>query len=87
MSMAQAGPGIFLVSDPPLAFSTLFGFRRFSFGLLQAQEARLREQETEKQERARLEEILTMCAEYERQAQCERQQSKPPSTPTLHQNR
>lgn len=47
----------------------------------------MREQETEKQERARLEEILTMCAEYERQAQCERQQSRPPSTPTLHQNR
>ena len=54
---------------------------------LQAQEARMREQEAEKQERARLEEILTMCAEYERQAQCERQQSKPPSTPTLQQNR
>jgi hypothetical protein len=79
-----SGNGNFLVSH---RFSSLFGFRRFSFGLLQAQEARMREQETEKQERARLEEILTMCAEYERQAQCERQQSKPPSTPTLHQNR
>ncbi|PSN35499.1 hypothetical protein C0J52_25377 [Blattella germanica] len=51
-----------------------------------AQEARLKEQEAEKQERARLEEILNMCAEYERQVQCERQ-SKPPPTPTLHQNR
>ena len=62
-------------------------FQRFSVGLLQAQEARMREQEAEKQERARLEEILTMCAEYERQAHCDRQQSKPPSTPTLQQNR
>lgn len=53
----------------------------------QAQEARLREQEAEVQERARLEEILNMCAEYERQVQCERQQSKPPPTPTLQQNR
>jgi hypothetical protein len=56
-------------------------------GMLQAQEARMREQEAEKQERARLEEILNMCAEYERQVQCERQQNKPPLTPTLHQNR
>jgi hypothetical protein len=47
----------------------------------------MREQEEEKQERARLEEILNMCAEYERQVQCERQQSKAPLTPTLHQNR
>jgi hypothetical protein len=54
---------------------------------LQAQEARMREQEAEKLERARLEEILNMCAEYERQVQCERQQNKPPPTPTLHQNR
>ncbi|PNF31831.1 hypothetical protein B7P43_G09261, partial [Cryptotermes secundus] len=53
----------------------------------QAQEARMREQEAERQERARLEEILNMCAEYERQVQCERQQSKPPQTPTLQQNR
>ena len=44
--------------------------------MLQAQEARLREQETQRQERARLEEILTMCAEYERQAQIERQQQQ-----------
>lgn len=62
--------------------------RRVQLGmLLQAQEARLREQEAEVQERARLEEILNMCAEYERQVQCERQQSKPPPTPTLQQNR
>ncbi|XP_043482493.1 pleckstrin homology-like domain family B member 1 [Leptopilina heterotoma] len=33
----------------------------------QAQEERLREQEMEKQEKLRLEEILAMCAEYERQ--------------------
>ena len=47
----------------------------------------MREQEAEKQERARLEEIVNMCAEYERQAQCEKQHNKPPSTPTLQQNR
>ncbi|XP_049950231.1 pleckstrin homology-like domain family B member 1 isoform X2 [Schistocerca serialis cubense] len=52
----------------------------------QAQEERLREQEVEKAERARLEEILNMCAEYERQAQSERQ-AKLPTTPTLQQNR
>ncbi|XP_066993440.2 pleckstrin homology-like domain family B member 1 isoform X2 [Anabrus simplex] len=52
----------------------------------QAQEERMKEQETEIQERARLEEILNMCAEYERQVQSERQ-SKPPTTPTIHQNR
>nr|CAD7433772.1 unnamed protein product [Timema monikensis] len=48
--------------------------------LFQAQQERMREQEAEKQERARLEEIVAMCAEYERQ-------NKPPSTPTIHQNR
>ncbi|KDR07384.1 hypothetical protein L798_03213 [Zootermopsis nevadensis] len=53
----------------------------------QAQEARMQEEEGERLERARLEEILNMCAEYERQAQSERQQNKPPLTPTLHQNR
>jgi hypothetical protein len=63
------------------------GLKGFRFGILQAQEARMREQEAERQERARLEEILNMCAEYERQVQCERQQSKPPQTPTLQQNR
>lgn len=57
------------------------------FGVLQAQEARMQEEEGERLERARLEEILNMCAEYERQAQSERQQNKPPLTPTLHQNR
>jgi hypothetical protein len=60
------------------------GLKGFRFGMLQAQEARMREQEAERQERARLEEILNMCAEYELQ---ERQQSRPPQTPTLHQNR
>ncbi|XP_029160159.1 pleckstrin homology-like domain family B member 2 isoform X2 [Nylanderia fulva] len=34
----------------------------------QAQEERLREQEVERQEKMRLEEILAMCAEYERQS-------------------
>lgn len=34
----------------------------------QAQEERLKEQEIEKQEKLRLEEILAMCAEYERQS-------------------
>jgi hypothetical protein len=63
------------------------GLKGFRFGMLQAQEARMREQEAERQERARLEEILNMCAEYELQVQCERQQNRPPQTPTLHQNR
>ncbi|XP_059491126.1 pleckstrin homology-like domain family B member 1 isoform X2 [Neocloeon triangulifer] len=64
----------------------------------QAQEERLKEQEAERQERARLEEILTMCAEYERQQQQQqhhpeagaKQQPSPPppsSTPPVHQNR
>ncbi|KAJ9581138.1 hypothetical protein L9F63_023685, partial [Diploptera punctata] len=35
----------------------------------------------------RKQEILNMCAEYERQAQCEKQHNKPPATPTLQQNR
>lgn len=38
----------------------------------QAMEERLREQEIERQEKMRLEEILTMCAEYERQSINER---------------
>lgn len=38
----------------------------------QAQEERLREQEVERQEKMRLEEILTMCAEYERQSTIEK---------------
>ncbi|KAL6427549.1 hypothetical protein ACFW04_008795 [Cataglyphis niger] len=38
----------------------------------QAQEERLREQEVERQEKMRLEEILTMCAEYERQSTVEK---------------
>lgn len=38
----------------------------------QAMEERLREQEIERQEKIRLEEILTMCAEYERQSINER---------------
>ncbi|XP_039281254.1 pleckstrin homology-like domain family B member 1 isoform X3 [Nilaparvata lugens] len=46
----------------------------------QAQTERLSEQETEKLEQLRLEEILTMCADYEKQAQWEKQ-NKP------HQNR
>ncbi|XP_065347891.1 pleckstrin homology-like domain family B member 1 isoform X3 [Cloeon dipterum] len=65
---------------------------------LQAQEERLKEQEAERLERARLEEILTMCAEYERQQQQQqqnpeagaKQQPSPPppsGTPPVHQNR
>ncbi|RZF46018.1 hypothetical protein LSTR_LSTR004731 [Laodelphax striatellus] len=46
----------------------------------QAQTERLSEQETEKLEQLRLEEILTMCADYEKQTQWEKQ-NKP------HQNR
>nr|XP_003706315.2 PREDICTED: pleckstrin homology-like domain family B member 1 isoform X1 [Megachile rotundata] len=38
----------------------------------QAQEERLREQEIERQEKMRLEEILAMCAEYERQSTVEK---------------
>ncbi|XP_076619944.1 uncharacterized protein LOC143341138 isoform X2 [Colletes latitarsis] len=38
----------------------------------QAQEDRLREQEMERQEKLRLEEILAMCAEYERQSTVEK---------------
>lgn len=38
----------------------------------QAQEERLREQEVERQEKMRLEEILAMCAEYERQSAVEK---------------
>ncbi|XP_054006492.1 homeobox protein 2-like isoform X4 [Hylaeus anthracinus] len=38
----------------------------------QAQEDRLREQEVERQEKLRLEEILAMCAEYERQSTMEK---------------
>ncbi|XP_029052239.1 pleckstrin homology-like domain family B member 1 isoform X1 [Osmia bicornis bicornis] len=38
----------------------------------QAQEERLREQEIERQEKMRLEEILAMCAEYERQSTTEK---------------
>lgn len=43
-----------------------------------AQADRIKEQEIEKAEQARLEEILNMCAEYEKQAQCEKQ-NKPPT--------
>lgn len=43
----------------------------------QAQEDRVKEQEMEMMEQARLEEILSMCAEYEKQAQLER--GKPPT--------
>lgn len=41
----------------------------------------MREQETEKAEQARLEEILSMCAEYEKQAHCERVNTKTVVTP------
>nr|XP_022904346.1 pleckstrin homology-like domain family B member 1 [Onthophagus taurus] len=39
----------------------------------QAQVDRIKEQEVEKAEQVRLEEILNMCAEYEKQVQCEKQ--------------
>lgn len=42
-----------------------------------AQEERLREQEAERQERMRLDEILAMCAEYERQSTVEKQPRQP----------
>lgn len=56
------------------------------FLVFQAQTERKREQEAQMLEKQRLEEILTMCAEYERQTQNERH-VKPPTTPTLQQNR
>ncbi|KAJ8967450.1 hypothetical protein NQ317_018307 [Molorchus minor] len=37
-----------------------------------AQQDRIKEQEIEKAEKQRLEEILSMCAEYEKQSQCEK---------------
>jgi hypothetical protein len=43
----------------------------------QAQQERVKEQEIEKAEQARLEEILNMCAEYEKQAQCEKNKVTP----------
>lgn len=45
----------------------------------QAQEDRIKEQEIGKAERARLEEILNMCAEYEKQAQCEKHNKPTPN--------
>lgn len=42
---------------------------------LQAQQDRIKEQEIEKAEQQRLEEILNMCAEFDKQTQCEK--SKP----------
>ncbi|KAI4472083.1 pleckstrin y-like domain family b member 3 [Holotrichia oblita] len=45
----------------------------------QAQADRIKEQELEKAEQARLEEILNMCAEYEKQVQCEK--TNKPMTP------
>lgn len=42
----------------------------------QAQKERIEEQQIEKAEQQRLEEILNMCAEYEKQVQCEKN-SKP----------
>ncbi|KAK6622782.1 hypothetical protein RUM43_008625 [Polyplax serrata] len=54
---------------------------------LQAQnDHRVSEQKAQMLEKQRLDEILNMCAEYERQIQSERQ-TKVPTTPTLHQNR
>lgn len=52
----------------------------------QAQINRKREEVVQMLEKQRLEEILSVCAEYERQAQANQAQ-KPPSTPTMQQNR
>lgn len=52
-----------------------FSMNQFCF---KAHADRVKEQEIEKAEQARLEEILNMCAEYEKQAQCEKQ-NKPPT--------
>lgn len=43
----------------------------------QAQKERMEEQETKKAEEARLEEILNMCVEYEKQSQCEKNKVTP----------
>ncbi|XP_046628300.1 pleckstrin homology-like domain family B member 1 [Neodiprion virginianus] len=43
----------------------------------QAQEERMREQEVERQEKLRLEEILAMCAEYERQSTVDQRPRQP----------
>ncbi|KAL1516913.1 hypothetical protein ABEB36_000745 [Hypothenemus hampei] len=45
----------------------------------QAQRDRIKEQELEKVEKQRLEEILNMCAEYERQSHTQSEKSKPPT--------
>lgn len=45
----------------------------------QAQEERLREQEVERQEKMRLEEILAMCAEYEKQSTVDQQRPRQPN--------
>lgn len=47
--------------------------------LIQAQRDRIKEQELEKAEKQRLEEILSMCAEYEKQSQNQDKTSKPPT--------
>ncbi|XP_019753738.1 pleckstrin homology-like domain family B member 1 isoform X4 [Dendroctonus ponderosae] len=47
--------------------------------LFKAQRDRIKEQELEKAEKQRLEEILNMCAEYERQCQTQGEKSKPPT--------
>ncbi|XP_063920818.1 pleckstrin homology-like domain family B member 1 isoform X2 [Zophobas morio] len=44
---------------------------------VQAQQERIKEQEIGKAEQARLEEILNMCVEYEKQAQCEKNKVTP----------
>lgn len=51
----------------------------FFLGAEQAQAERLKEQEQEREERARLDEILQMCAEYQRQMDQEQRHSAPPS--------
>ncbi|CAH0546228.1 unnamed protein product [Brassicogethes aeneus] len=52
----------------------------------QAQQDRIKEQEIGKAEQQRLEEILNMCAEYEKQNQTDKQKPKPPKKPVRRTN-
>lgn len=54
-------------------------FWTVNFCSFQAQQDRIKEQELEKAEQARLEEILNMCAEYEKQSQNDRNKPVTPN--------
>ena len=60
--------------------TTFFGVLCLFLEKKQAQEERLREQELEREERARLDEILQMCAEYQRQIDEERHSKRVAAT-------